>query len=67
MNAATEPVRVIVEFTAKEVEVLDQAVEKLNQKPGERAKRSVVVRIGALKHATEILTADDAPKAPEGT
>jgi len=50
-----EMVRVVVQFTAKELERVDLAVDKLNQKPGERATRSDVVRSGTLQHAMSIL------------
>lgn len=65
-------VRVIVQFEEAEVEMLDRAVDRLNQKPGERATRSDVVRVGALRHATEVLgltgplTAEATQKAAAG-
>lgn len=51
-----EAVRVIVQFTESEVEMLDRAVEVLNRLPGNRSTRSDVIRIGALRRASAILS-----------
>lgn len=49
-------VRVIVIFTEEEVQILDDAVKRVNQFPGARATRSDIVRFGALGRASDILS-----------
>ena len=67
MSSSNDVVRVIVQFTRKEVKTIDRAVERRNQKPANRDTRSDVVRVGALAYAAQVLAASppvDAPEAP---
>ena len=54
-------VRVVVVFTEEEVTLIDVAVETLNRKPGRRATRSDVIRVGVINYVAAI--GDDAARA----